>query len=165
MGRTKARRKSKPKRAPGPQRRVVTVQEMQALLGRSREALPEADFELLKAMTDTLAFLVQQLECKGTSLAKLRWWLFGTTEKTANICPEAAAGATSGSHPAPEEGEGDRPQPLGSRISIAMAVSTFFPGARPPDSPGSAPPIEVSSISTLPLRRSLSGRTNTERSR
>ena len=106
MGRTKARRKPKPKRAPGPERRVVTVQEMEAILGRLREAIPEpdyqrieTDFQTLKAVAGTLAFLVQELERKGASLAKLRWWLFGTTEKTASICPEAAA------RPTPEEGQ------------------------------------------------------------
>jgi hypothetical protein len=32
-------------------------------------------------------------------------------------------------------------KPLGSRISTAMAVSTFFSWARSQESPGSAPPI------------------------
>lgn len=113
MGRTKARRKPKPKRAPGPQRRVVTVQEMEAILGRLREAIPEpdfqrieSDFQTLKEVAGTLAFLVQELERKGASLTKLRWWLFGTTEKTASICPEAAAGPTPESGQA-AEGEGE----------------------------------------------------------
>lgn len=107
MGRTKARRKPKEKRTPGPQRRVVTVQEMEAILARIRQAVPEGDFQAiaddfqtLKEVTGTLAFLVQEMERKGASLAKLRWWLFGTTEKTANVCPEAATQPTPGGDPA-----------------------------------------------------------------
>ena len=34
-----------------------------------------------------------------------------------------------------------RPIPFGSLTSTAMPVSTFLPGARPPRSPGSSPPI------------------------
>lgn len=112
MGRTKARRKPKLKRTPGPQRRVVTVQEMETILGRLQKVIPEkdfqtieTDFQILKEVTGTLAFLVQELDRKGASLAKLRWWLFGTTEKTASICPEAAAGSTTESDQG-VEGEG-----------------------------------------------------------
>lgn len=122
MARTKARRKPKPKSAPGPQRRVVTVQEMEAILGRLREAIPEHgfqrienDFQTLKEVAGTLAFLVQELERKGASLAKLRWWLFGPTEKTANICPEAAdASDPERSEAAAGEGEGREDQPEGT---------------------------------------------------
>jgi hypothetical protein len=58
-----------------------------------------------------------------------------------------------------------RPIPLGSLTSTAMPVSTFLPWARPPRSPGSSPPIWVSSTSTVPASRPRPGRTSTDRSR
>jgi len=45
------------------------------------------------------------------------------------------------------------------------ANQDLFPFWRPPRSPGSSPPKYVSSTSTVPVRRSLPGRTSTERSR
>ena len=44
-----------------------------------------------------------------------------------------------------------------------MPVSTFLPGARPPRSPGSSPPMNVSSTCTVPASRSHPGRTSTDR--
>src|SRR5438132_702857 len=58
-----------------------------------------------------------------------------------------------------------RPYPLGSRTSIATATSDFLPFWRPPRSPGSSPPMKVSSTSTRPLSSSRPGLTSTERSR
>jgi hypothetical protein len=45
------------------------------------------------------------------------------------------------------------------------AYNAFLPLARPPRSPGSAPPMYVSSTSAVPVSRSRPGRTSTERSR
>ena len=135
MGRTKARKKSTPKRSPGPQRRVVTVQEMEAILNRIRTVVPESDFQtiaddfqILKEVTGTLAFLIQELERKGTSLAKLRWWLFGTTEKTSSLCPEPATAAASESDQAVEGesgcGEGQTGEPVAGAAASAPKEGT-----------------------------------------
>ena len=58
-----------------------------------------------------------------------------------------------------------RPIPFGPLTSTAMPVSTFLPRARPPRRPGSCPPMNVSSTSTVPVSRSRPGRTSTDRSR
>ena len=58
-----------------------------------------------------------------------------------------------------------RPIHRGAPTSTAMPVSTFLPLARPPRSPGSCPPMNVSSTSTVPDSRSRPGRTSTDRSR
>jgi hypothetical protein len=58
-----------------------------------------------------------------------------------------------------------RPNPRGSMTSTAIAVRTFLPLAHPPRSPGSCPPMKVSSTSTVPDSCSPSGRTRTARSR
>jgi transposase len=146
MGRTKARKKSTSKRSPGPQRRVVTVQELEAALGRIREVVPEnefqaieKDFQILKEVTGTLAFLIQELERKGMSLAKLRWWLFGTTEKTSSICPEAAAGSTPESDPAvKEEGVGREGQAAEAEAEPEAAANAAKDGAGKPRRKGEA---------------------------
>src|SRR6478609_1154540 len=56
-----------------------------------------------------------------------------------------------------------RPNPFGSKISIAIHVRIFFPFARTPESPASLPPMSVSSTATFPRRRSRSGRTTADR--
>src|SRR5674536_102309 len=56
-------------------------------------------------------------------------------------------------------------QPRGSWTSTATATRDFLPLARPPLSPGSSPPMKVSSTSILPVRRSRPGRTRTDRRR
>src|SRR5674536_271213 len=54
-------------------------------------------------------------------------------------------------------------QPRGSWTSTATATRDFLPLARPPLSPGSSPPMKVSSTSTLPVRRSRPGRAYQDR--
>ena len=82
----------------------------------------------------------------------------GSTWSLTKACNDSAEASASGAirH---------LPSPLGSRISTAMPVRTFFPRARPPRNPGSAPPMKVSSTSTVPVNLSRPGRTSTERSR
>ena len=54
-----------------------------------RTALSETDYATLKAAVDTLAFLTQELEAKGTTIERLRKWLFGaSTEKTRDVTGE-----------------------------------------------------------------------------
>ena len=82
----------------------------------------------------------------------------GSTWPLTKGCSEAA-------DPSASSAMRHRPIPFGSSTSTAMPVRTFLPRARPPRSPGSSPPIYVSSTSTVPASRSLPGRTSTERSR
>jgi transposase len=88
-------------------------------------------------VTGTLAFLVQELDRKGTSLAKLRWWLFGTTEKTANICPEAAAGSTTESDQTVEE-EGMTQEGQTEEAEAGAAANAPKDGAGKPRRKGKA---------------------------
>jgi transposase len=74
---------SKKKRQPRP----VDPAELGAIVERTKTgALGEEDFAKLKAALDTLAFLTAELQAKGTSLERLRRWLFGApTEKTDEV--------------------------------------------------------------------------------
>src|SRR5450759_2147681 len=82
----------------------------------------------------------------------------GATWSVTKACRQAADASATGAirH---------RPNPRGSLTSTAIAVRTFLPLARPPRSPGSCPPMKVSSTSTVPDSCSRSGRTRTARSR
>src|SRR5680860_1309204 len=82
----------------------------------------------------------------------------GSTWSVTKACSEAADASASGAIR-------QRPIPFGSCTSTAMPVRTFLPLARPPRSPGSSPPMKVSSTSTVPASRSRPGRTSTDRSR
>jgi len=79
-------------------RRELELKELEAILVRTREgALSPDDHGKLKAAVDTLAFLTQELEAKGTSIERLRRLLFGSrTEKTSRVLGEAAGAADRG---------------------------------------------------------------------
>ena len=82
----------------------------------------------------------------------------GSTAPVTNGCSDSA-------EPSASTAIRHRPIPSGSPTSTAIPVSTFLPGARPPRSPGSSPPMNVSSTCTIPDSRSRPGRTSTDRSR
>jgi len=109
MGQSKRRKKPTPRTAP--QRLVVDHLELEAVLERAKGLISEQDFSTLKAIAETLAFLTQELERKGTSIHVLRRLIFGPrSEKMAKVCPEAA-GQTSddGGSPGKQEGSGTAP--------------------------------------------------------
>ena len=84
MSRTRIKRK-----ASEPQRRDLHLDELKAIVERAKAALTPADHATLTAAVDTLAFLTQELEAKGTTIDRLRRMLFGaSTEKTSTIFPD-----------------------------------------------------------------------------
>ena len=82
----------------------------------------------------------------------------GSTAPVTNGCSDSA-------EPSASTAIRHRPIPFGSLTSTAIPVRTFLPAARPPRSPGSSPPMNVSSTCTVPASRSRPGRTSTDRSR
>jgi transposase len=92
MSHTRIKRKG-----PRPQRRDFPLDELKAILERAKTIpLSAADHATLSAAVDTLAFLTQELEAKGTTIDRLRRMLFGAkTEKTSNVVGDAVGtGAT-----------------------------------------------------------------------
>jgi transposase len=83
MKRIKKNRARKPKR----KRMDIDLGELESILARTEDApLDTQDREKLKAAIKTLAFLTQEIERKGTSLARLRKLIFGaSTEKTDDV--------------------------------------------------------------------------------
>lgn len=132
MSKMKRRAKShKPGAATKPQhpseRREIRLDELKAILERAKTSvLDEDDIGMLAGAVDTLAFLTSELEAKGTSIKRLRNWIFGaSTEKTSNLFDEAA-----GDVPSSAAGPGGDTEP---------ATSTASAEAAPPDDAGNNP--------------------------
>jgi transposase len=88
-------------------RREVDPRQLAAALERAKGALSPEDWELFKQTADTLAFLTQELERKGTSIQRLRHMLFGaTTEKTGRVTGEAARQERKAARDAARNAEG-----------------------------------------------------------
>ncbi|MBI5383763.1 MAG: IS66 family transposase [Verrucomicrobia bacterium] len=85
---------------PQPRRREVRLDDLKAIIERAKTGpLTSEDLATLSAAVDTLAFLTQELEAKGTTLDRLRRMLFGArTEKTRNVVGSAngTGGAAAG---------------------------------------------------------------------
>ena len=62
------------------QHRDVDVSALSGIVERGKTApLSMADYEMLKAAMDTLAFLQQELKQKGASIERLRQIVFGSS--------------------------------------------------------------------------------------
>jgi transposase len=102
-----------------PERLEMEIEELEAIVARAeKEALSPEDRSRLKAGIATLAWLVDEIERKSVSIARLQRLLFGTkTEKTKNILgmkseegreeTESTAGATENE----KDGEKEKPDP------------------------------------------------------
>jgi len=93
-------KRKKRQRRPGPSpahRQELSRGELSGIVERAKTGpLSEADYATLKAAVETLAFLTRELEAKGTTLERLRRWLFGaSTEKTSHVVGEAARAAAA----------------------------------------------------------------------
>lgn len=85
----------------------LKMADLERLLERARTALGEDDYQTLKAIVETLAYLTQLAEDKQTTIEHLRRLLFGgRTEKTRNVLvvltqlAEAAPAPTPAADPA-----------------------------------------------------------------
>ncbi len=94
-----------------PERIDLTEQELDALLERvERDRLEPGDYEVIKAMAETITFLSHAVETKGFQLKRLLRSLFGSTsEKRATVFgdssesePESAATSNAESESEPE---------------------------------------------------------------
>jgi hypothetical protein len=91
MGQSKHRKKTSPPLLRSDLRpKEVPLEVLHGHLERAREALGEEAYTDLRMAVDTLAFVNQEAERKGTSVLRLRHILFGPkTESTAAICRAA----------------------------------------------------------------------------
>jgi transposase len=108
----------------------VSVEELEALLERAREALGEAGYQKLKAAIRTLSYVTELLETREATLASLRRLLCrARSEKTDAVLEEAGiaprstpkrpAAAAVGEKPAPGHGRnGAKAYPGAERIAV-----------------------------------------------
>lgn len=123
-------------RTHGPQRIQVTMDDLEAIVERTRlAALNTDDHQKLKAAVDTLAYLTQQLESDRVELKRLKKWLFGPkSEKKRDVVPPkpaTAGGETQAAEASPDKqdeakdkGEAKPPRPGHGRNGAAD-----YPGA------------------------------------
>jgi transposase len=70
----------------------LPVAELGGIVERARSSLSETEYAKLKAAMDTLTFLTQELQAKGTTIDRLRRMLFGaSTEKTSQVVGEPSS--------------------------------------------------------------------------
>ena len=75
-----------------PKRIDITQKQMTAVLARAKRLLPKEDYEIIKGMADTIAFLSNAAGKNNAQIKKLLAMLFGTiNEKTAKVLKEAKA--------------------------------------------------------------------------
>jgi transposase len=91
---------------PAIERIDLGTEELNQLLERARELLPEEDYQKLKAAVDTLEYLTELVADKDTTIRHLRQLLLpASTEKTKDVLPKAGAAAgNSASQSKPEDG-------------------------------------------------------------
>ena len=111
----------------------VSVEELEALLERAREALGEAGYQKLKTAIRTLSYVTELLETREATLASLRRLLCrARSERTEAVLEEAgitpsstptrAAADTAGKKPAPGHGRnGAQAYPGAERIEVPHA--------------------------------------------
>ena len=66
----------------------LEVTELRAILERTRAVLRPEEYEQLKGAVDALAYVTHQLETTTVTLARLRRFIFGTSEKTSQVLGE-----------------------------------------------------------------------------
>lgn len=137
----KRKRVSRKKQRSTPRREEVRLDELEVILERTKKgALSTEDHHKLAAVVDTLVFVTQQLETKGTTIARLRKLLFGSTsEKTWLVLgdPPGTAGdttddtSTDDSAPANDAGadEGDDKTPRKKRRGHGRNGADSYRGA------------------------------------
>ena len=103
--------------------RTVPLEQLQAILQRTKAVLNEQDQSTLQSAVQTLVFLTEELAAKGATIERLRRMLFGaTTEKTARVVPAGQDHSVAGLY-GPDE---DKTKPAGHGRNAAAA----YHGAR-----------------------------------
>ena len=91
----------------------LRMADLQRLVDRTRHTpLTEDEYTTLKAAIDTLGYVAELVEAKGTTLAGLRQLLFGaTTETTRAVLKRAGLDGSDAAPPAADRaaGPGDAP--------------------------------------------------------
>ena len=114
---------------PAIERLDIPAEELNQLLERAREVLPEEDYRKLKAAVETLEYLIELVADKDTTIRHLRQLLLpAATEKTRAVLEKV--GITSSATSAPETvSGGDEPKTEGPRPGHGRNGADQFMGA------------------------------------
>lgn len=128
MGQSKHRKKaSLPPLRSDLRPKEVPLEVLHGHLERAREALGDEGYTDLRMAVDTLAFVNQEAERKGTSVLRLRHILFGPkTESTAAICREVMSAENPSATKA-----ADRPKEKREKVpGHGRNATAAYPGAK-----------------------------------
>ena len=108
---------------------TVDRQELESIVKHARAALSAEEYARLKAALDTLVYLLQLVENKSTTIARLRQMLFGAaTEKTAKVFADLDAALKPKPEPEPDAPAGE-PEPKPPRKGHGRNGAQDYPGA------------------------------------
>ena len=111
----KCKKKRRPAKTPA-HRRELHLDELIGIVEHAKASLTEQEHATLKAAVETLAFLTQELEAKGTTIERLRKLIFGaSTEKTSDVLGDEPAGERAGAPGEQTPGGGDNGAATSSR--------------------------------------------------
>jgi transposase len=106
-------------------RRDVSVDELHAIIDRAKSALSPEDQEKLTDAVDTLAYLTQELDTKGTSIRRLRKMLFGSSSEKTRHVVGASPGVESASADSSEPPTESSPEPPMESSPESSGTSDF----------------------------------------
>jgi len=122
-----------------PKRIDLKPEELAALLARVEKSVDEKDYEIIKAMADTIEYLSQMVDQKGVSIKRLVKMMFGSaSEKTRKVLEEAIEKQRKKSRDASEKKK-DKKKPKGhgrngaDDYTGAERVTVAHPSLRPCD--------------------------------
>lgn len=115
---------------PAIERIDVGMEELNQLLDRAREVLPEEDYRKLKAAVETLEYLTELVADQDTTIRHLRQLLLpASTEKTKDVLEKAGVEPVPGS-PTEQPASVQAPQEESSRQGHGRNGADAFTGAR-----------------------------------
>ena len=115
-----------------PERIDLDLHQVNALLKRAKESLPPEDYEIIKAMADTIYLLSQSVDQKATSIRRLLRMLFGaTTEKLEKVAGAKKPKASGKKKKKKGHGRNAADQYTGAK-KVTVSHETLKPGSQCP---------------------------------
>jgi hypothetical protein len=113
-----------------PEQITLDIKQVEALLERAKEVLPPEDYEIIKAMADTIYLLSQSVNKKAASIQRLLRMLFGaTTEKLQKATRKNNSGNSGNSGEEPKKGHGRNPAAdYTGAETVEVSCETLKPG-------------------------------------
>jgi len=137
-----------------PEIRSVSAAQLAELLVDLRQLLPDALYEQVAGLLETLQWVMGIIERKSTTISRLRRWIFGgSTEKTANLFPKESP-ASKAREPARGHGRNGANRYAGA-LRVAVAHPSLRAGDACPECPegklGPRQPSRIVRVTAQPI--------------